>query len=246
MRWFKKPLVLKFYTTNAGAYQTAKPKPAGSFVPVWWKSLPTKKRKLESIESYDMGDYTNMRGCVGMKHMYQYGAVIPMWCDMHVEISQLGTSEYRWRAADTTVEVGSHSSGQHNHYWNNHFYQHVKFVSPWHIVCEELTPFMFLDCYWSRNTQNQYTIPPGIVEYKYQHSAHINTFFSRAHETYSILIEHGQPMVQVVPLSDRPVKVETYLISPEELTRLVPLTAHRPTFVDLYKHNRRAIEKENQ
>lgn len=243
MRWFKKPLVLKFYTTNKGVFESAKPKPAGNFLPDWWKKLPKETREVKNFELLQLNMHANMRGCVGMKLMYQHGIVIPLWCDLYFEIGKIGETEFQFAAADRDTNVELHPPTQHNAYWDNSLYQHIKIISPWRVVCDEVVPFLFIDPYWHRNTQNRYSIPPGIVEYKYQYVTNVNMFFNRSTESYSLLLKHGEPLVQLIPLVDRLIKTETHLVSQEEFNRI---SNYKPSFSNAYKYNRIAIEKENK
>lgn len=241
MKWFKKPITLHFYTYMQHAYDHAKPKPSGYFMPQWWKTLDRTPRKLASLEG-DSKEKVNMRNCYGMTSMYQHGLIIPMWCDFQVDIGEIGLDFTYWVSADGQTMVDNHPPSQHNSFWHPDKYAHLKLVSPWFAVCDEVVPFFWLDCGWNRNTQDEYSIPQAIVEYKYQGTTNVNVLFHRKPQKYSCFIRHGEPLVQIVPLSDRPLKIKTHLVSEPEFARLKAKTLSHVTFTNTYKYIRQLKE----
>lgn len=247
MKFFNKlkPITLNFYTNHLAAYELAQPKAASSFLPDWWKNLPTQKVVLD-IDALQERKYLNMRSCPGMKHMYQRGCIIPLWSDIAVEISEVGTDSYRWQSSDAAFGVEPHHPDQFNHHWDVENYQHIKLILPWQIQCDEPEPFLYIDCCWNRNTQNRYSVLSGILEFKHQHTGNINMIFSKMPEKYTLLLKHLTPMFQLIPLSNRPLRIKTHFVEEEKIKNFRVLGEHRPTFMDAYKTVVQTLRKENK
>lgn len=247
MKFFNKlkPITLNFYTNHIAAYELAQPKAASSFLPDWWKNLPVPKL-VPDIDVLQSPSFSNMRSCPGMKHMYQRGCIIPLWSDIAVEISEIGNDNYRWRSSDVTLGMEIHHPDQFNHYWGLDNYQHLKLILPWEIQCDEPEPFLYIDCCWNRNTQNRYSVLSGIMEFKHQHSGNVNMLFSKLPEKYTLILRHLTPMVQLIPLSNRPLKIKTHLVGEDKIINLRGLNYRRPTFIDTYKTVVRTLRKRNK
>lgn len=74
---------------------------------------------------------------------------------------------------------------------------------------------MFTNMYWNHRPIENFVIPPGIVNYKYQHTTHINMFLSlKEKKTFSL--NAGDPMVYLLPLSEKEIVLKHHLVSMNE------------------------------
>lgn len=79
----------------------------------------------------------------------------------------------------------------------------LKFTSPWGIHCEE--PVHFVAANHVRNT-TPLNVPSGVLEFTYQHD--FNIFFKLdVGADQEFKIPHAHPLLQLWPLTDRPIKL---------------------------------------
>jgi hypothetical protein len=72
---------------------------------------------------------------------------------------------------------------------------------------------MWVQNTWGFRNPGNFIIPPGIVNYKYNSTTDINMFFSFQNLQENLLIKEGTPMVNIVPMDDRRVKVHVHKLS---------------------------------
>ena len=88
-------------------------------------------------------------------------------------------------------------------------------MSPWAIESKDEVHWQFSKPVWSFPITNNLFITPGIVDFKTQHSTNINILMPlEARPSY--VINAGQPIAQLIPLSDKEIDIRTHLISEEE------------------------------
>lgn len=207
----KKEVTLDFFINMEKWANLYSPKKAHSYLPEWWKNLPA---------SYDdMNEFTNrsvprstMKFCSGFKDLYSSGFIIPMWSDLIIDVSK---ENYFYVFADKNSSSQEHSSNQHGNSFNN-FY-HMKIISPWLAVEKSGIKFAFIEPTWSWLKVSSYIkILPAIVSYDLQSGTHINMFLEKRSEEYRVQINAGDPIVHLLPLTDKKVKIKTHLVNDVE------------------------------
>lgn len=211
-----KPIVVNMYTDKSYVYEFAKPAPASEFYPDWWKSLD-KSTKTGAI------DYPTIKTCEGFVAQYRVGVMIPAWSDLMVEIAPIGNTGYRWTYSDGKSGAQVHPTEQRGSYLPEHEYQHLKLETPWVFHCDDEVAFHWAQPMWNFDDPESVLIPPGIVNFKYQFAVNINMFFKRKPTTREVFIEHGHPLVHLVPLTERPVVFRAHLVSADEIKKLSDL-----------------------
>ena len=71
-----------FWSTIEGLEEIVPPQPAKNYIPEWWKNAPAFVATIE-------GEKT-VKTCPVEQDWFSQGYVIPMWCDLHVEIKENG------------------------------------------------------------------------------------------------------------------------------------------------------------
>jgi hypothetical protein len=214
MSWFhipKKKIVLECVTPSEAVAKFAPIARAGKFLPDWWKDIARNPPTQAGID---------MRGCAGMVDMYSHGFMIPMWSELHVTIGAKGTNAYAYKYADKRSFAEAHPATQRGSFLPETEYQHLKLVAPWYIQCDEDVKFIFMQPTWNFPVLGEFEVLTGIVDYKYQHSANINTMFTRKDGMEKVVIlPFGQPIAHVVPLDPRPVDIKI-IVDPERYAQL--------------------------
>ena len=223
----KKKLVVNCFTNRQEVASYAPIKHAHAFYPEWWKSLPkTMPTHNGTIQS------ATMKTCAGMRDLYQQGLMLPMWCDLNMDVGEVGNVSFRYQYADEKSIVETHIAEQRGGFANENLYQHVKLLSPWRLTCDEEIPFMWVEPTWNMQDLTQYRVLPGVTEFKYQHATHINMMFPRKpQEVSTVLIPFGTPLVQMVPVTEREIDIRVI----EDAQMFTRLIAGRLTFVNRYK-----------
>lgn len=215
MNWFKtltkRPIVIDFYTDRADVYKFSRPMKAIKALPQWWKNLPT------TATLNPMQPRASMKRCNGFIDLYSNGFVMPMWSDLNVNIGSIGNSSYRWQYADSLSNLEPHPPQQRGEYLPDKNYQHLKLICPWVGVCKEDISWMMVGAVWNFDKPETIIIPPAVLDFKYQTSLNVNMFFTRGEQEQMVSFEHGQPLVHVVQMSNRPIVCKYHLVSPQEL-----------------------------
>jgi len=206
-----KKLVLNCYTYDKNVYETGRPNYSSKFLPNWWKNL-------DQFVYEDDGFFpqATMKNCSGLIKYYSRGIIIPLWCDLAVEIGERGTIDFRWQYADRRSRGEQHSMQQMGHHLHEEEYSHLKLISPWIFEMSEDVQWTWTEPTWNSLKQYDYKILPGITEYKNTNATNINMLFSRGETRKRLLIEHGTPMVHLVPITERRIEIKHHLISAQE------------------------------
>lgn len=200
------------------------------YLPEWFLKLkPTHQLESDGHELLA----TTFKRCDGMLGLINKTFTLPMWSDLSIKTEDDGN--YRWKYPSGAYNYGVE---HHPNYQLNGAFDplvHVKIKSPW--VLKEKTGIQFLQsrAFYSFNEDTWIAIPPGVVDYKYQHSTHINVFLERNNQ---FLFEAGQPLMYITPLTEKDVEIKTHVVSAEEYKSLVKRSVPN-TFIDFYKKTKK-------
>jgi hypothetical protein len=175
-------------------------------IPSWYKTIPV------TVKSAPGPMKGTMRTCPGVSDLYRRGIVIPAWTDMYVDWEKPGGSGLNVQPA----YLGEpHDSGQ----WGDHSvlkdYMHLKFLSPWKFKEKTGVEFLFTNTFWHQPTL-KYFVPNGIVEFKDQHTTNVNVWIPKSGFPKTFTIQAGDPVAQLVPLSEKEVVIHTHEIDEKE------------------------------
>ena len=205
---FKKPIYIDCYTSKPHVYEYAPIESANNFLPDWWKAIPKDFSNGEI-------DIATMRRCAGFINLYGKGLMVPMWSDVRIQLWENGA--YRFNYADEDSTMTQHPAPQSGTLLEDSNTTHIKLISPWAFECAENIDWHWAQPVWNHSAAKDFCVLSGVLNFKYTKDTHINILFKR--QDIIINMVHGMPLVHVVPLSDRPVKIRTHLISAEEFSR---------------------------
>jgi len=205
------------------------------FFPDWWKVLD----KSYPDES-GIFPQSTIKGCTGFNQFFNNGITIPLWSEMAIGLTV--NRQFGLQFADGISAAGHHAFRQMEGYLNPNEYSHLKIQTPWLIECKENINWMWVQNTWGFRNPGNFIIPPGVVNYKYNSTTDINMFFSFQNLRENLLIKEGTPMVNIVPMDDRSVKVHVHKLSEEEFMnkreRLIPTS-----FLNKYGTTKNLINK---
>ena len=213
----QKPVVLDIYVVDSNLATHTPIQRASKFFPDWWKNIDS------NAES------PTMRHCAGFVDLFKSSFVVPMWADAELTVEQEGTDGIGWQFYDFSTDIKVHPNEQRGSYLDNEKWQHAKITNPIFIHCTEEINFLFHDACWNRENFDDYIIPSGILEFKYNHSLNINMMLKRKEDKYTLFLNHKQPLVYLTPITDRKVKINYHIVTPEEFVTKKPKLAHTKT-----------------
>jgi len=237
--FFSKPSMVNIdcFTYNPSVYELYPIDYAHKFFPNWWKALP-KFRTNGSAGS----PHATMKTCAGFNAFYDRGFMIPLWCDLAVASDSANRSGFQWQYSDRKSDAEIHPHEQMDGYLDPNRYFHLKLATPWLICCKENIEWSWVPNTWAFRNPSQVIIPPAVINYKYNYTSSINIFFNFDGTDGKILIENGTPMVNVIPLTERKIKIHTHQVSVQEYERIKELGTP-VSFINKYLTRKRILEK---
>lgn len=202
-----KDLNLTFYTSNPQVYQHP-PKLLKNSFPQWWRDLPTKYNH----EQWGPVPKSTMKSCIGFTRLFSNGFSIAMPEDMEFDVGENAdegiTTEF------TQFQI--HHKEQRGAFLDPTKYQHIKLLYPWFIDSHgDETKFAFIGNTWALDNPEDIIIPPGILDFNTSYAAHINLFIPFTGKRV-VKIKADTPLVILIPLSERQVKIDCKFITHEE------------------------------
>jgi hypothetical protein len=205
----QKKIVLDCFTHLEHVLTTAPIVPATKLLPEWWKALPR-------TYTTPQGEHSTMRSCVGMTDYYKASIVMPLWSDMRINIKS--PTEYNWKFSDGLSNAVYHEVDKQAAGFLPE-YAHIKITSPWYLKTKENIQWVWSHPTYAFPNSHEIATLPGVVNYKHQSTSNINIFvFAKKEQT--IFIPQGQPLVHMIPMSDRKVKIVRHLIDEKEAHRM--------------------------
>lgn len=244
MTWFnflRKDTIIDFYTDRADVFNFSPIQRAGRFIPTWWKELPKTSQSLNN----PLVSSSTMRQCVGFTDLFSQGFMLPLWSDVAITIGkqqEQSQHSYHYRFADSRSEIEHHGEFQWNRAYPLTHYQHLKLLSPWRGVCKEDIKFLAIQPTWNIENPEDIFIVPGAVSFKYQCGTNINLFYKRKLEDAQYILEHDQPLLHYIPLTEKRIKIQTHLVSPEELNRITNINMSIK-FTNSYRAHKRILQQ---
>ena len=186
---------------------------------------------------------STIKGCRGLTSLYKHSFVIPMWD--FVTISTLN-NKFEWTSTHKNDVITTHSSIQYDGWVNNNKYTHFKLMSPWWCKTDSNINFMYVDPVWNRSEIADYTVLPGAMDFKYQNATNVNIMVEHRENLKNVKFKVGDPLVHIVPLTDKEINLRCHLVGERELNRLIPdlrlnddgrsskLYAFKKKFIDNY------------
>ena len=210
MMWFRKekPIVLTAITNRSDVYRNAQVTKMSKTLPSWFKNLPPESKDIFST-------YKDLKGCTGFLNTFSSGFVIPMWCDLAIRTAAKGDNAYQYQFADNTGSAVCHSAVQCSGFFKEDEIQHLKIVTPWLMTCSEPIKFLLDGTGWW-GIDKEYRVLDGVLDFEYQSGSNINIMIPRSDTVKDVMIPYGEPLARLLPLTERPVKLELKLVTDDE------------------------------
>jgi len=236
MFFFKKKQVhIDFFTCRSEVYEYAPIDQANKFIPRWWKDLAKPAKNSTSI---------NMRYCSGLNDLYKSGVVVPLWSDLNIAIGAPGTEKDGYQYSDKTSGAFFHPVEQRGSFAPDSL--HLKLINPWIARCSEDVRWISIGTQYNQQSLSDYALVNGALEFKYQHVMNVNLMFARDAADRSSYIEHGTPLMQLIPLDERRVIHHNHLVSIDEIHKMERKSTHITFQAKYYKVLQLSKNKESK
>jgi len=171
---------------------------ASEFVPDWYKKMPHTKY------SWEPKGYTEVptgKSCVGIIKTFQHGFILPMWCDLALDIDE---DNFRYQFSDTQSSLEVHNNNQLPNFNTNTIF--CKLISPWVYKCSQEINLLYTEPTFFLNHKPKYSVP-SIINTSINKTIAGNLFLFIEYFKGNIDIQQGTPLLHLVPLIDKPVKI---------------------------------------
>ena len=180
---------------------------AHNFYPDWWRKLPKAPISASAKQN-------TAKRCASIIDTYKKGIIIPMWCDYKFKMSSMGQQISMY--ANEKAGIDGHPLIQRQGFRENKI--QLKHVSPWYIKSEKNVFFNFNPDFMNLN-RDDFQIIPGMLEFYNQHGTNINFFLDKKEQEIDILF--GDPLVHIVPLTEREIVLTNHLVTVEEHSKII-------------------------
>ena len=226
-----KPIVLEAYAPVGDLIDYFPIKRTQEMRPIWFDKLP---------KSYNDD---NVRNCSGLKDLLGEGFTIPSWGEFDITILPNGQADVKSPVSFYSMSPTS----QHNvaveaaGAWNG--YTNLKFHNPWWFWCAEPIKWMLIQPTWHQSSPLDWCGIPGVVEFRYNNQANVNTLFRVGQQPYNVKIKTSDVMMHMIPITERPVTIELKVMTDEIYTEKFSGWAH--SFKFGYQKIRNLMDKKN-
>lgn len=227
---FDKTVMLKAYTNRADVYDKAKILKGSSLKPDWWKALP-----VQDYINLDPDTAKNMRLCSGFNDLFAKSFILPLWSDLQLSFGPVGDTAWHYHYADECSKARVHPDYQRNKWLSEEKFQHFQLINPWIIECDHNVDFLMTNADWYTDDVFRFMTPNGVLNFKRQHEVNFNLLFARdPNKAKTITLKHGEPLVMLVPMTERKVVIEHHLVSAEKYSQIRDKSCPRGWFMGGY------------
>ena len=205
----KKKIVLDCFTSEQGIADLFPISSLKRNPPNWWKSFSN----TTPIDGCPV-EFSTIKRCPGIRDLFIEAFCIPAWSEYKLYkdpvqgFSHIGPNRYAEGNVHQQTQLGPQYSD----------YVHFKFLSPWFLKQKHEMKWMMMQPFWHGNTD--ILLPPGILEFKHQHSTHINIISKKESEFKEYNFSAGDPLAYLVPLTESKIEIKTHVVDQTELQKL--------------------------
>lgn len=179
--------------------------PASKYIPSWWQKTPS-----SSFDFEKMKPTLTTKSCMGIIGSLTNGYILPLWSDLAISSSENScTAQF----SDLRSILMFHKNEESPGFYND--YHVLKIQSPWFLKSNENIKVAILDPFYLHSTPKPYIVPYGISELLNK-SFPINPFLFFPKIENKIIIENNVPLIQILPITDRPTVMKTIVLSRNE------------------------------
>lgn len=210
-KFLEKPIVIKSILPESYAFvkEMFPITPSHKFIPTHWRKTPKSSFNWEK-----MRPDTTVKSCSGIINTFTNGFIMPLWSDLAIKIEN---NDYHTFFSDRISKIGVHSNDQFPNFYDDHLF--FKVTSPWYFVGNKEFKMALLDPFYTQNKLKPYVMPYGITS-SLNKKITTNFFMFVKKEQTNFLIKSGTPIVQILFLTEKNVKIEPEVVTQHEYNKL--------------------------
>lgn len=203
---------LDCFTTDGTVYLTTPIVRASKAIPDWWKSMKPYEPMFHHTEEkpFHIVENTTIRDCYAIIELYKKGAIIENWCDISFRVEN-GSYNYWYSQGECPQD---HPREQFGSSFPNH--HHIKLLSPWAFRETTGIQFAWLGAEWSLD-KLEIKVLPGVINFDIVSQINVNFMFPVRNGMFNIPV--GNPLVHLIPLSEKKLKVHNHLVTDQEFKK---------------------------
>jgi hypothetical protein len=235
--FFNKDIDLHFYTNLDYVHKFAPVKTGNDTKPTWFNRIRPRK-----VLDFTAMSKKTLKSCPGIQEYHKRAIQIPLWSDLALEIGPKGSDVYKWTYSDCTSGIRVHPPEIINNYRSAEDFQHLLFQVPWAGISTESIDFLVCQPLWHSFNFPTISITQGILNFKDQRTCNAQAFITRTNKTQSILIPHGTPLLELLPLTEKRVKVHNHFVDDLEFQKIMSINPYTK-FTGGHYYNRAIAKK---
>jgi hypothetical protein len=234
MFFFMKPSTLNVdcFTFRPDVYEYFPITKSTEYYPEWWKKLSKDSSKMidtsKLTSDHVAYPHPTMKTCTGLTDFFANGLTIPLWSDFYLQINDDGG--INWKFADQQSSLTVHRLNQVAPGFTDNKWLAVLVGSPWLIKAK--AKFCYMEDTW--NNVDKFCdikIAPGILDFNWMPYTNAQILF-RNISNKKYLLNANTPLINLVPMSEKRMKIHNHLVSQEEWTKLAKSTIGLNFFIN--------------
>jgi len=179
---------IEFWTTLPGLEKIEPVKRATEFMPEWFKNMPAYTGMAEP----KLEDKGTVKRCPGIIDLFKDAFVIPLWCDLELDIES--EQNFRFRPSNDNCVFQVHPNAQFLDHVQTDYTLIFKPISPWHIRTPKGYSVMQLPMYYHFN--DQFDVLPGTIWTDMHHEVNPQMAIKKKGR---FTITKGTPLAMYIP-----------------------------------------------
>jgi len=166
-----------------------------------------------------------------------------MWTEFIIDVRGKEHG-YVWQFADHKTKADYHAEYQYENFIDTSEYNHLKILSPWRFKTKKSIKWSWASPVWNFKVLDDLTVLPAVTNYRYNYGTDINLIFNIA-RARQIVIEANTPLVHLIPLSDKKIKIHNHLLTESEYKKIYSTENLEAYLHSRHRKNIKDIEKLN-
>ena len=179
---------IHWWTTIEGLDKVVPIVPAKEYLPDWWK-------RVERMIVGTTDDKGTVRNCPSFPEYMTQGFVVPLWCDLHVEVKHEG---FEWHTPEKMFSFTQHADNQFRDWVPQHVKDNTSMVlkpaCPWRVKTPPGWSVWQLPMYYDFNPI--FEVLPGVIWSDRHHEVNQQMLMKRYGDFF---IKRGTPLAMYVP-----------------------------------------------
>tara|TARA_B100000900_G_scaffold94029_1_gene77265 strand:- start:1858 stop:2634 length:777 start_codon:yes stop_codon:yes gene_type:complete len=189
--------IIEVWSTIEGLPEVEPVKESHNFMPNWWVNSPQwqSEKHQEANVTNNISNKGTVKRCPAIPEFMSMGFVVPLWCDLRVEIFEDGS--WKWNTPASEFSFDNHGPTQLADLLPKHARPEIvmKPNCPWRVRTPKGISLLQLPMFWHFNPN--FTVAPGVIWTDIHHEINQQMMF---HKKGIINLQRGTPLAHYIPI----------------------------------------------